>query len=109
MPAGERGEGCRELVAGEPEALALDLQPHEEGSGVAHVLVGGEDVPIVHRDERGDRRDEALPVRAGDEQAQVVAHERRTLRIVEGTNVPHSPTPQRRPARGSATPPTPET
>jgi hypothetical protein len=67
VPVRERSEDLRKLVAGEAEALTLDLQSHEEGARVAHVLVGGEDVTVVHRDERRDRRDEALLVRAGDE------------------------------------------
>src|SRR5215216_2400681 len=83
MPARQRCEGARELVPGEPEALALDLQAHEErpaGVTLAHVLVGGEDVAVVHRDERGDRRDETLLIRAGDQESEVVTHGRRTLR-----------------------------
>src|SRR5215211_1902641 len=73
VPAGQRSEGAGELVAFQAESLALNLKAHEEGAGVADVLVGGEDVTVVHRDERGDRRDQALLVGAGDQESQVVA------------------------------------
>src|SRR5215210_428555 len=77
--AGQRCESASELVALEAEALAFDLQTHEKGSAgfaLAHVLVGGEDVAVVHRDERGNRRNEALLIGTGDEETEVVAHGR---------------------------------
>ena len=74
--AGQRAEGGVELVAAQAEALALDLHPHEEPAArrVADVLVGVDDVPIMQRDEIGDRRDHAPMVGAVDQQPDVVAH-----------------------------------
>jgi hypothetical protein len=77
--AGERRERGTKLVTLQPEAFALYLQPHEEGSTdagtfVTNVLVGGEDVAVVHRDERGDRGYKPLLVRAGDKESDVIAH-----------------------------------
>ncbi len=66
VPARQRGEGAGELLARQAEALTLNLQPHKEHARVADVLIGGEDVAVVHGDKRGDRRDQALPVRARD-------------------------------------------
>jgi hypothetical protein len=71
VAAREGAESAGKLVAGQAEALALDLQAHKERASVSHVLVGGEDVAIVHGDKRGEGGDQALPVAAGDGKAQV--------------------------------------
>ena len=56
---GDRGEGRGDLVAGQREAVEVELDPLEEdaGGGVG-VLVGVEDVAAVGGDEVGDGRDE---------------------------------------------------
>ena len=69
-PLGHRGEGGTDLVSGQVEAGELDLDPQEEGDvAVVGVLLQVDDVAAVPGHEGRDGRDDAGPVRAGDEQA----------------------------------------
>jgi hypothetical protein len=52
VSARERGKGAGKLLPVEVETFALDLQTHKERPGIADVLVGGEDITVVHSDER---------------------------------------------------------
>ncbi len=75
-------EACRDLLAEAAleqlaravEALEVELHPQEEAPalGIGRVLVGGDDVRAELAEQAGDRRDDAVPVRAGDEQARVI-------------------------------------
>lgn len=68
VPAGQRRERRPELITLQSKAFALYLQTHEKHLAPlrANVLVGGEDVAVVHGNERGDCGDKTLLVRTGD-------------------------------------------
>jgi hypothetical protein len=61
-------EGLREVLA---ERVGGEGHAHEERAalGIGRVLVGGDDVGVARGQEARDRRDDAVAVRAGDQQA----------------------------------------
>jgi hypothetical protein len=62
--------GLLEVDGKAAEVAAFDLQAHKErlsGYVLSYVLVGRENIAVVHGDKRRDRRDQALLVGARDE------------------------------------------
>jgi len=73
--ARKRGEGWLELLPAETEIPALDLHPQKEPPPRGlEVLVYAQHVAVVLLDEGRDRGDQTLPVGAGNQQVDVVAH-----------------------------------
>ncbi len=73
---GDGGERRADLLAGQVDAVELELDALEEGAvGVVRVLLEVDDVAAVLGHERGDGRDDAGPVRARHQQDPVARHD----------------------------------